>query len=97
MSNSNVRIRYQTVKPGVLQSRRRFVTAAGREVLVELDLNAKKYRVLDAATGEEVASGGNTRNSAVLKIQSKRGLSELGVSFADETRNRGNAEVNAVG
>lgn len=86
---NNTRIRYQAVKPGVLQSRRRFITEGGQEVLVELDLNAKKYRVLDASTGAEVASGGNTRNSAVLKIQSKKGLMKLGVSFSDEKRERG--------
>lgn len=97
MSSTNTRIRYQQTKPGVLQSRRRFVTAAGTEVLVELDLNQKKYRVLDASTGAEVAAGGNTRNVSVLKIQSKRGLTELGVSFTDETRVRGSNEASVVG
>jgi hypothetical protein len=85
---NNIRIRYQTIKPGVLQSRRRFTTATGQEVLVELDLNQKKYRVLDSVTGVEVASGGNTKNLSVLKIQSKRGLTALGVTFAEETRTR---------
>lgn len=95
---SNTRIRYQEDKSGVLQSRRRFTTASGQEVLVELDLNQKKYRVLDSTTGVEVVSGGNTRNVSVLKIQAKRGLTELGVAFADETRERGGSapELNVV-
>lgn len=100
MSNQNTRIRYMQTSPGILQSRRHFVTGAGREVNVELDLNAKKYRILDSATGEQVATGGNTRNKSVLKIQAKRGLTELGVVFTDETRSRsGNTEqtVGAVG
>lgn len=85
---SNTRIRYQQTKPGVLQSRRRFTTSTGQEILAELDLNQKKYRVLDSVTGAEVASGGNTRNISVLKIQAKRGLTALGVEFTDETRVR---------
>lgn len=95
----NQRIRYNKVRAGVLISRRNFVTGAGREVNVELDLNTKKYRILDSASGEQVSTGGNTRNVSVLKIQAKRGLTELGVQFADETRTResgGGAEVNAV-
>lgn len=97
---NNVRIRYTETKPGVLQSRRRFVTSSGQEVLVELDLNQKKYRVLDSVSGAEVASGGRTTNLAVLKIQSKAGLEALGVSFAAETRDRGNTtsgEASTVG
>ena len=94
----NQRIRYNKVRNGVLLSRRNFTTATGREVNVELDLNIKKYRILDSVSGEQVATGGNTRNVAVLKIQAKRGLTDLGVSFADETRNRNNGtELNVVG
>lgn len=84
----NQRIRYNKTAAGVLLSRRNFVTGGGREVNVELNLTAKKYRILDSSTGEQVATGGNTRNVSVLKIQAKRGLTELGVAFADETRNR---------
>lgn len=94
MSGVNTRIRYMEVQPGVLQSRRRFITSSGAEVLVELDLNAKKYRILDSVSGTEIATGGNTRNKSVLKIQSKRGLSALGVSFAEEKRDRGQETVN---
>ena len=92
----NQRIRYNKVRNGVLLSRRNFVTGAGREVNVELDLTAKKYRILDSASGEQLSTGGNTKNVSVLKIQAKRGLTELGVQFADETRNRGGEEVNVV-
>jgi hypothetical protein len=92
----NTRIRYQTIKPGVLQSRRRFTMSTGQEVLVELDLIQKKFRILDSITGVEFASGGNTRNVSVLKIQAKRGLNELGIQFTDETRTRGSVELNVV-
>lgn len=93
MKMTNQRIRYNKSRPGVLLSRRNFTTGAGQEVNVELDLNIKKYRILDAATGAEVASGGNTRNSAVLKIQAKRGLTDLGVAFQDEKRDRHTTEL----
>lgn len=93
----NQRIRYNKVRNGVLLSRRNFVTGGGREVNVELDLANKKYRILDSVSGEQVLTGGNTRNVSVLKIQAKRGLTELGVAFLEETRERGNAEVNTAG
>lgn len=95
MSGTNVRIRYMEVTPGVLQSRRRFITASGQEVLVELDLNQKKYRILDSVSGAEVASGGDTINANVLKIQSKQGLTSLGVTFSAEARDRGAADQSA--
>lgn len=88
----NQRIRYNKNNTGVLVSRRNFVTGGGREVNVELNLAAKKYRILDSSTGEQVATGGNTRNVSVLKIQAKRGLTELGVAFAEETRDRSGNE-----
>ena len=72
------------------------MTKAGQEVYVQLDLNAKKYRILDSLTGVEVASGGATRNTSVLKIQSKRGLMALGVEFAAEQRDRGNTALGQV-
>lgn len=84
----NQRIRYNKVTDDRLISRRTFSTGSGSEVVVELNLGQKKYRVLDAVTQTEISSGGNTRNVAVLKIQAKRGLKELGVQFADETRDR---------
>lgn len=84
----NQRIRYNKVAVDKLVSRRTFATSSGSEVVVELNLAQKKYRVLDASTSQELASGGNTRNVSVLKIQAKQGLKELGVEFADETRNR---------
>lgn len=83
---SNTRIRYHKIVDGKTTSRRTFQTASGKEVVAELDLNAKKFRVLDAVSGQEVVSGGNTINLAVLKIQTKRALMELGVEFSDETR-----------
>lgn len=85
---NNKRIRYKTMRPGLLISRRHFITNTGQEVVVELNLETKQYRVLDSVTGVVVSTGGNTRNKSVLKIQAKRGLMDLGVVFVDETRNR---------
>lgn len=91
---NNKRIRYSMSGPGLLRSRRHFTTSAGQEVLVELNLNTKKYRILDSSTQAEVVpNSGNTKNLAVLKIQAKKGLEALGIVFADETRNRGNTEL----
>lgn len=89
---ANTRIRYNKPTNGVLISRRNFTTSAGATVIVELDLNNKRYRVLDAATKAEVSTGGNTRNISVLKIQAKKGLMDLGVVFEDEVRYRGTQE-----
>ncbi len=85
----NTRIRYQETAPGVLTSRRLFTLDNGTEVKVELNLNEKKFRIIDAVTGFDIATGGNTKNISVLKIQSKKGLTALGVEFGDESRNRG--------
>lgn len=86
--STNKRIRYNKVSADKLVSRRTFVTTAGNEVVVELNLGQKKYRILDASTSAELSSGGNTRNIAVLKIQAKRGLKSFGVEFAAEERDR---------
>lgn len=94
---NNTRIRYSKVSQGVLKSRRHFVTSTGVEATVELNLATKQYRIVDAVSGFELASGGNTTNLSVLKIQAKKGLVELGVEFADEVRNRGNVETQTVG
>lgn len=91
----NQRIRYNKVRTGVLLSRRNFTTSTGIEVNVELDLNNKKYRILDAVTNDVLGTGGNTKNVSVLKIQAKRGLTEMGVEFAEETRDRGGEEIDA--
>lgn len=88
MSSTNTRIRYARSRTGMLQSRRHFLTDGGLEVMVELDLTNKRYRILDSSTGNEVATGGNTRNVSVLKIQAKKGLMTLGVQFTEETRER---------
>lgn len=85
---NNTRIRYLKTAQGVLQSRRYFMTGANQEVYVQLDLNAKTYRILESASGVEVASGSGTINISVLKIKAKRMLLELGVNFSDEKRNR---------
>jgi hypothetical protein len=82
------RIRYTKTGSGLLTSLRNFTTANGAEVKVELDVNNKKFRILDAVTGSELVNGGDTRNVAVLKIQAKEALKGVGVQFAPEIRNR---------
>ena len=91
------RIRYQKTRNGILTSRRNFTITSGQEVRVELDLNSKKYRILDSVTGEEIVpASGNTKNISVLKIQSKRALSALGVQFVEEKRDRESATVGST-
>ncbi len=91
--SANTRIRYKD-GGGVLTSRRHFTTGTGREVMVELDTVGKVYRVLDSVSREIVASGGDTINVAVLKIQAKAGLAALGVNFAPEARHRADIDPN---
>lgn len=88
----NQRIRYAKTQTGTLISRRNFTTGAGNVVMVELDLTAKKYTIRDAVTNGVLSTGGNTRNVSVLKIQAKKGLMDLGVEFAEETRDRSTSE-----
>ncbi len=90
----NTRIRYKETAPGILTSRRLFTTAAGQEVVVQLDLENKQYLVLDSVSKAVVASGGKTRNKSVLKIQSKAALVALGVPFEAEARDRANTALN---
>ena len=88
------RIRYQKVRPGVLLSRRHYTTQSGQSVMVELDLLNKKYRILDSVSSDDVVPPtGTTKNNSVLKIQAKKGLESLGVTFAEETRDRSNTGV----
>lgn len=85
----NSRIRYNKVEDGITRSRRHFLTNEGKQVFVVLNLNEKKYQILDSVTGDVISSGGDTVNSAVLKIQTKQALTALGVVFSGENRNRG--------
>lgn len=82
----NCRIRYDRVNDNLLVSRRIFTTANGTQVKAELDTAAKRFSIKNASTGEEIASGGNTKNLSVAKVQTKQALKELGVQFADEDR-----------
>lgn len=82
------RIRYIKVDDGTLQSRRNFTITNGTEVVVELNPSTMKYRIVTSATREEVASGGDTINLSVLKIEAKQKLADLGVEFEQENRVR---------
>lgn len=87
------RIRYNT-EGTTLVSRRFFTigiqpTVDGRlesTIKIVLDTVNMKFSFIDVSTGETVFSGGNTKNLAVLKIQAKDGLRELGFEFDSETR-----------
>ncbi len=86
---SNTRIRYKANDDGtVLTSRRLFTIGDGRQVKAELDLVSKKYRIIDAVSGAVVAEGGDTINNAVLKINTKTALEQLGAVFSEEVRER---------
>lgn len=85
----NSRIRYAKVEDGITRSRRYYLTSEGKQVFVVLNLNEKKYQIQDSVTGDVVATGGDTVNVAVLKIQAKQGLTALGVEFSGEKRTRG--------
>lgn len=93
----STRIRYDENEDGtVLTSRRHFALESGVEVKVELDTVNKKYRVLDAVTQQELATGGDTVNLSVLKIQAKQALTDLGVNFGKEERKRDGASTGPV-
>jgi len=80
------RIRYNEIVDGVCQSKQAYRISTGKEVKVELDFNNFEFRIIDAISGNKLLSGGSTRNKSVLKIQAKRSLEALGVSFAEEVR-----------
>lgn len=82
----NTRIRYNKTVEGVCQSKQAYTISTGKQVKVELNYNTFKFRILDASSNRELLTGGTTKNKAVLKIQAKRSLEALGVSFADEVR-----------
>lgn len=84
---ANTRIRYEKVDDNTLTSRRVFELPInnGTESIVILDTLNMKFSITDI-DGKVLASGGNTKNLAVLKIQAKNGLRELGYEFGSETR-----------
>lgn len=83
---SNTRIRYLNTNP--LKSVRVF-TVGDKALRVSLNVESKKYVITDENTGSVVVEGGKTKNLAVLKIQAKKALKELGVDFGEEKRDRG--------
>jgi len=86
---TNTRIRY--TKAGVnLVSRQAFQVNETTSVKVVLNSETMKYDIVDATDESNVlASGGNTKNLSVLKIQAKRNLKAMGLEFNTESRNRG--------
>lgn len=85
---SNTRIRYKKIGPELLKSVRVF-NVEGMALSVTLNTEEKRYMIVDENAGEEITNGGKTKNLAVLKIQAKKALTELGVNFGEESRNRG--------
>lgn len=86
---ANTRIRYKSIGDNLLKSVRVF-SVNDTALSVTLDTENKRFTIVDENSGDEVMTGGKTKNLAVLKIQAKKALSDLGVSFGEETRNRGN-------
>lgn len=94
---ASTRIRY-TKDGNLLSSRRVFsVNLNDSEISAKVILNTDSmtFTIVDSATDEVLLTGGRTKNLAVLKIQAKEGLKELGYEFSSEVRNRG--EDNSMG
>jgi hypothetical protein len=87
----STRIRYDD-RGVVLTSRRRFITASGKEVAVEIDKETNSFKIITTQSDptEVLASGDRVSvNLSVTKIHAKNALISLGVLFEDEKRDRG--------
>lgn len=93
----STRIRYDLNDEGTtLTSRRLFRTGAGVEAKAVIDATSMKFTIVDAVTGDTLASGGDTINLAVAKIQTKEALTELGVRFDEEKRAERRSNVDEI-
>ena len=96
------RIRYSRRPDGILQSRKTFIISQGEgdnqinaEVFLHIDEEKKKFYLVNSTDLKVLIEGGNTRNNAVLRIQAKKTLLDLGVNFASESR-RGRSESKSI-
>ena len=78
------RIRYKT--EGTKLISKSIFNTNDTGVRVVLDTETLKFTIVDVLTNEVLLTGGNTTNLAVLKIQVKNVLKDLGVEFNTETR-----------
>lgn len=72
----------------MIKSMRNYRVRNGRDAYVILHTVSMQYNVVDAENGTVFASGGDTKNLAVLKIKAKKALADLGASFSKETREK---------
>ncbi len=83
----STRIRYIKYEndPNMLKSMRNYRTKMG-DAFVLLHTVSMQMNVVHAENGTVLASGGDTKNLAVLKIKAKKALASLGVEFSKEER-----------
>lgn len=82
---ANTRIRYSKQDDINYVSRRVF-TVGDNGYIVKLNMVEHTFQIVNAATRETVAKGGNTGSVNMLKDQAKDALIKLGYSFDEETR-----------
>lgn len=79
------RIRYEKTNiPNILASVRTYNTGHA-EYRVLLNLNEKKYKIVELPH-KNIAAEGEAVSLAMLKIRAKRALTQLGYSFDEEGR-----------
>jgi hypothetical protein len=85
----STRIRYSTSELGKALKKSNQVFRAGKKgFYVVLNEDSMHYMIFDAETKEPIASGGNTTNKTVLRLQAKKALEQLGVKFSGENRKK---------
>lgn len=82
----NTRIRYAKVNEEGLYKSVRFFSNGITTLYVELDKKMMQFFIKDARSHETVASGGSTKNFAVLKVQAKNALVAMKIIFQNERR-----------
>jgi hypothetical protein len=82
----STRIRY--VKEEDCLVSKQYFRIGDKEYKVVLFENLFKFSIMDSS-GLVILTDGNTKNKAVLRIQAKRALEEMGYKFEDERRSEG--------
>lgn len=82
------RIRYDDQGNNIFMSRQTYGVASGSNVVIVIDKSKMTFEIIDIKTKLAIVSGGDTKNYVVLLRKSKRALEHLGVTFAEEIRNR---------
>lgn len=82
----NTRIRYAKANEEGLLKSVRFFSNGITTLYIEIDTKMMQFFIRDARSHEAVASGGSTKNLAVLKIQAKNALTAMKIIFQNERR-----------